>query len=119
MNKEEAKVLLPIIKAFTEGKIIEYRNRDLWLVATSPSWSRDVKYRIRPAWADLSPGDPVLVKMDTDSIYQIRVFKGVSMGNTPFTYNTESSSSSWDYCKPFKLIQYEYKLQTLCISARR
>jgi len=111
MNKEEAKVLLPIIKAFSEGQVIEYRrsNGD-WCVATAPNWARDVDYRLRPTWADLSPGDPVLVKDEGEALYKVRVFKGVTINNSPITYNTESSKISWNYCKPFNPYENEHKL---------
>ena len=49
MTKEEAKELLPIIKAFTEGKTIEYREYDgEWKEAHTPTWSSRLFYRIKP-----------------------------------------------------------------------
>ena len=49
MTREEAKELLPIIKAFTEGKTIEYREYDgEWKTAHTPTWSSRLFYRIKP-----------------------------------------------------------------------
>ena len=49
MTREEAKELLPIIKAFTAGKTIEYREYDgEWKVAHTPTWSSRLFYRIKP-----------------------------------------------------------------------
>lgn len=49
MNREEAKELMPIIQAFTEGKTIEYREYDgEWKEAHTPTWSSRVFYRIKP-----------------------------------------------------------------------
>lgn len=49
MTREEAKELLPIIQAFTEGKTIEYREYDgEWKVAHTPTWSSRLFYRIKP-----------------------------------------------------------------------
>lgn len=48
MTREEAKELMPIIQAFTEGKIIEYREYDgEWKVAHTPTWSSRLFYRIK------------------------------------------------------------------------
>ena len=49
MTREEAKELLPIIKVFTEGKTIEYREYDgEWKTAHTPTWSSRLFYRIKP-----------------------------------------------------------------------
>lgn len=49
MTREEAKELMPIIQAFTEGKTIEYREYDgEWKVAHTPTWSSRLFYRIKP-----------------------------------------------------------------------
>ena len=48
MTREEAKELMPIIQAFTEGKTIEYREYDgEWKVAHTPTWSSRLFYRIK------------------------------------------------------------------------
>ena len=49
MTREEAKELLPIIKAFAEGKKIEYHddNDDEWIETSTPVWQVGVKYRIK------------------------------------------------------------------------
>ena len=49
MTREEAKELMPIIQAFTEGKTIEYREYDgEWKEARTPTWSSRLFYRIKP-----------------------------------------------------------------------
>lgn len=48
MTREEAKELLPIIKAFAEGKKIEYYNNNNWIETSTPVWQLGVKYRIKP-----------------------------------------------------------------------
>lgn len=49
MTREEAKELLPIIKAFAEGKTIECKNLfGSWTEAKCPSWSNNFEYRIKP-----------------------------------------------------------------------
>ena len=53
MDREQAKALLPIIKAFSEGKIIEYRDsmlKDDWkIVKEIPTLSFGcIEYRIKP-----------------------------------------------------------------------
>ena len=50
MNRERAKYLLPIIKAFTEGKVIQFRSTDdtRWLDTSSPTFSTSTEYRVKP-----------------------------------------------------------------------
>ena len=49
MTREEAKELLPIIQAFTEGKTIEYREYEgEWKEAHTPTGSSRLFYRIKP-----------------------------------------------------------------------
>lgn len=50
VNRERAKELLPIIQAYAEGKQIEFRPKGEyhWLPSTTPTWTDDVKYRIKP-----------------------------------------------------------------------
>ena len=52
MNRKEAKVLLPIIQAFAEGKAIESRcikgDTSLWYDDEDPSFDDDFEYRIKP-----------------------------------------------------------------------
>ena len=51
MTREEAKVLLPIIQAFAEGKAIESRcikgDKSLWYDDEDPSFDNDLEYRIK------------------------------------------------------------------------
>ena len=52
MNRNQAKELLPIIKAFSEGKAIESRcikgDKSLWYDDEDPSFDDDLEYRIKP-----------------------------------------------------------------------
>lgn len=52
MNRNQAKELLPIIKAFSEGKVIESRcikgDKSLWYDDEDPSFDGDFEYRIKP-----------------------------------------------------------------------
>lgn len=52
MNRNQAKELLPIIKAFSEGKVIESRcikgDTSLWYDDKDPSFDDDFEYRIKP-----------------------------------------------------------------------
>lgn len=48
MTREETKELLPIMQAFAEGKIIEYRNiHGQWVETDQPVWG-GYKLRIKP-----------------------------------------------------------------------
>lgn len=51
MNRQQAKELLPIIQAFAEGKIIEFRNKSFkeWAEIENPSFDPTItNYRIKP-----------------------------------------------------------------------
>lgn len=52
MTREEAKVLLPIIQAYAEGKAIESRcikgDTSLWYDDKNPSFDDDFEYRVKP-----------------------------------------------------------------------
>lgn len=52
MTREEAKKLLPIIKAYAEGKTIESRcikgDTSLWYDDKDPNFDDDFEYRIKP-----------------------------------------------------------------------
>lgn len=57
MTREEASQLLPFIKAFAEGKTIQYAKRDMstfrkgveWVDLVNPGWYSEYKqYRIKP-----------------------------------------------------------------------
>ena len=49
MKRKNAKELLPIIKAFSEGKQIQYFNGDKWIDLESPSFNEEpCLYRIKP-----------------------------------------------------------------------
>ncbi len=52
MTRENAKVLLPIIQAYAEGKVIESKcikgDTSLWYDDKDPSFDDDFEYRIKP-----------------------------------------------------------------------
>ena len=49
MTREEAKEMLPIIKAFAEGKAIQYKNNYVdWIETDCPIWAKESQYRIKP-----------------------------------------------------------------------
>ena len=55
MNREEAKKLLPIIQAFTNGKTIQVKLKtngkaltENWVDVTNPDWDKARCYRIKP-----------------------------------------------------------------------
>ena len=48
MTREEAKEMLPIIKAFTEGKTIQLFTNGIWEGAENPSFEELSRYRIKP-----------------------------------------------------------------------
>jgi len=50
MNRERAKELLPVFKAFAEGKDIEFMDffSGEWMTAQVPFWSNKTDYRIKP-----------------------------------------------------------------------
>ena len=48
MTREEAKELLPIIKAFAEGKTIQLFTNGIWEGAENPSFEKLSRYRIKP-----------------------------------------------------------------------
>lgn len=57
MTPEQAKYLLPIIKAFSEGKTIQVQSEydsSVWYDLVNPSFTSDMTYRIKP--------DPIVVK---------------------------------------------------------
>ena len=51
MTREEAKILLPIIQAYVEGKAIESRcikgDKSLWYDDEDPSFDNDFEYRLK------------------------------------------------------------------------
>lgn len=85
MNRNQAKELLPIIKAFSEGKVIESRcikgDTSLWYDDEDPSFDGDFEYRIKPVpkyrpfkdakecWAEMLKHQPFGWLKDSDSCY--------------------------------------------------
>ena len=49
MTREETKELLPIMKAYSEGKEIEYSyDGKTWIKTCFPTWNPNLIYRIKP-----------------------------------------------------------------------
>lgn len=50
MNRQQAKELLPIIQAFAEGKVIQFRTNNIskWIEITTPTFDLLHEYRIKP-----------------------------------------------------------------------
>ena len=48
MTREEAKEMLPIIKAFAEGKTIQLFTNGIWEGAKNPTFESGAMYRIKP-----------------------------------------------------------------------
>lgn len=49
MTREEAKELLPIIRAYSEGKTVEYLTDGRWVALKNPSFNYNIDvYRIKP-----------------------------------------------------------------------
>ena len=85
MDRNQAKQLLPIIKAFSEGKVIESRcikgDKSLWYDDEDPSFDDDFEYRIKPepkyrpfkdaeeCWQEMLKHQPFGWLKDSDSCY--------------------------------------------------
>ncbi len=50
MRREEAKQLLPVIQAYTEGKEVQYyyENGGKWCGCEEPNFNTDVEWRVKP-----------------------------------------------------------------------
>lgn len=50
MNRQQAKELLPIMQAFAEGKVIQFRTNNIskWIETTTPKFDLLHEYRIKP-----------------------------------------------------------------------
>ena len=103
MTKEEAKVLLPIIQAYTEGKAIESRcikgDKSLWYDDEDPSFDNDFEYRIKPesryrpfkdaeeCWSEMQKHQPFGWIKDRDGD---KTFIGsINSDNSTFTCSSE------------------------------
>ena len=48
MTREEAKELLPVIKAFAEGKSVQFNDDGNWYKTENPAFASGTMYRIKP-----------------------------------------------------------------------
>ena len=114
MTREEMKDLLPVMKAFADGKPIEYSSDgDLWIETDTPTWCSDKFYRIKPGpkyrpfktkeecwnemlkhqpfgWLRDEDGDyilPATVGNKSDFIFRFKVYKFTD--GTPFGIKEE------------------------------
>ncbi len=55
MTPQQAKELLPVIQAFSEGKAVQVKYNDEWRDAKSPAFNTVGEYRIKPE--KKSPGE--------------------------------------------------------------
>lgn len=109
MNRNQAKTLSPIIKAFSEGKTVQSRcikgDTSLWYDDEDPSFDDDFEYRIKPelkyrpfkdaeeCWAEMQKHQPVgFMKFKyTESGYYMltSIARGVGVGinDSLFSYD--------------------------------
>ena len=115
MTREEAKVLLPIIQAFSEGKVIECRTKlsfiegldvtNDWTEMKEIEFWNNTEYRIKPepkyrpfkdaeeCWAEMQKHQPVgfMKFKDTESGYYmltgISIGVGVGINDSLFSYD--------------------------------
>lgn len=121
MNREEAKKLLPIIQAFSEGKVIQtsVKGKSWEDLGENIAFYTNDKYRIKPepkyrpfkdkkeCWAEMLKHQPfgfTKLKYTKRGYYMITgIASGVVVGmnNTPFSY--ESMFDSYDFAdgQPF------------------
>lgn len=115
MNRNQAKQLLPIIKAFSEGKVIESRcikgDTSLWYVDKDPSFDDDFEYRIKPepkyrpfakaeeCWAEMQEHQPFGWLRDSGGYYVHVVSIGKTFIGTvsPSGINISKSFSNFYY----------------------
>lgn len=114
MTREKAKVLLPIIQAFAEGKVIESRTKSSAVIGTGVpnEWQEtkeigfcfDIEYRIKPeptyrpfkdaeeCWNEMQKHEPfgfTKFKNAKGGYYMVTFIASgviVGMNNTPFSY---------------------------------
>lgn len=107
MNRNQAKELLPIIKAFSEGKVIESRcikgDTSLWYDDKDPSFDNDFEYRIKPepkfrpfkdaeeCWAEMLKHQPFgwVKNKESQALFVCKAIgKLIAIGieDTPYTY---------------------------------
>lgn len=106
MNRNQAKQLLPIIKAFSEGKEVEYfdKGSNKWRTCVTPQFDYDVEYRIKPepkyrpfanaeeCWAEMQKHQPFgWVKDKKDGYYVL--ITAVDNGD----YMSLSGNSGWSF----------------------
>lgn len=123
MNRKEAKQMLPIIKAFAEGKTIEFYVDGIWQELNEPSFDLDANlYRIkselkyRPfrtqeeCWNEMHkhPDFGWVRKNLTGELCQIsRIFLSTDDLNISLTHNNTIEYSSYQMVHSYKFIDGE------------
>jgi hypothetical protein len=101
MNKEQAKELWPIIKAYAEGKEVQVKNKDggSYMYIDSPSFNPEYNYRIKPkdeyvpfTYEDTLVGEIILSKPEHKLLIASQDHNGVYViwdgGISCLTYKT-------------------------------
>ena len=114
MTREEAKSLLPIIQAFSEGKVIQYQTNGKWHDYTSTELAFDMvpidkNYRIKPnpkyrpfanveeCWQELLKHQPFGVTASKNDRRNYGAFKALCEdGCDFFDYEGETFESAFD-----------------------
>ena len=135
MTREEAKVLLPIIQAFAEGKVIECRTKtsavigtgvpNEWIETKEIGFWCDIEYRIKPepkyrpfkdaeeCWQEMLKHQPFgfMKFKDTESGYymltSISIGVGVGINDSLFSYDRVFNDYTFADGQPFGIKEEE------------
>ena len=95
MNREIAKKFLPLIKAFAEGKEIEFKdsNDNIWSSASTPTWNPLLEYRVRLKHRDFKKGQPILVKFsEDDTEFKLKSYAGEDDYGNALVYSANGAA---------------------------
>lgn len=120
MNRKEAAELLPIIKAFSEGKEIQYKSNGSWYSAEDIVFIGETqRFRIKPepkyrhfkdaeeCWAEMQKHQPLgftKFKNAKSGYYMVTFIASgatVGMNNIPFSYENMFDSYTFADGTPF------------------
>jgi hypothetical protein len=106
MNRKEAKELMPIIRAFAEGKTIESRyikgDKSLWYDDEDPSFDNDLEYRIKqePKYRPFANAEECWQEMQKHQPFgwvKSTLFKDLALVNRVTTLYVEINREIIDY----------------------
>lgn len=112
MNRQQAKEMWPIMQAFAEGKVIQFRTNNIskWIETTTPTFDLLHEYRVKPepkyrpfanreeCWQEMLKHQPFgWVKEDVDNC------NIVFIGRYGLSLNTGVGNDYYDYKKAFNL----------------